>query len=306
MGIRKIVHIDEEKCNGCGFCIPNCAEGALKIIDGKAKLVSDVYCDGLGACLGHCPQDAISIIEREGVEFDEKEVEKYLSGEKKNEEHGHHGCIGSEVRQGHTCPGSAVKQFDGGQGCKGDSVKQFAKEGHGCPGSTVRQFDGDDRRSGSVSQSDEKSNSCLGSAVKQMNRISGLDENIVVSSKLRQWPVQLALIPPNAPFFKGSDLLITADCVPFAYGNYHNDFLKGRTVVVGCPKLDDAEYYAKKLEEIIRENDLESITLLRMQVLCCGGMAYAARTARDNSGINIPIKVVTIGIEGDIVKKEWV
>lgn len=252
MGIRKIVHIDEEKCNGCGLCIPNCVEGALKIIDGKARLVSDVYCDGLGACLGHCPQDAISIIEREGEVFDEKEVEKHLSCEKKDGDHVHHGCPGSEVRQ-------------------------FNQE-HGCPGN----------------------------AIKRIRRVDDLEDDMVVSSKLRQWPVQLALVPPNAPFFKGSDLLITADCVPFAYGNYHNDFLKGRTVVVGCPKLDDAEYYEKKLEEIIRENDLESITLLRMQVPCCGGMAYAAKTARDKSGINIPIKVVIIGIEGDIVKKEWI
>lgn len=281
MGIRKIVHIDEEKCNGCGLCIPNCAEGALKIIDGKAKLVSDVYCDGLGACLGHCPQDAISIIEREGEEFDEKEVEKYLSGEKKDEKHRHHGCPGSEIRQfeggGHVCPGSAVRAFNGGHRCS-ESDNQLGKDSHSCPGSAMKKF----------------------------NRADDIDENMVVSSKLRQWPVQLALVPPNAPFLKGSDLLITADCVPFAYGNYHNDFLKGRTVVVGCPKLDDTEYYAKKLEEIIRENDLESITLLRMQVPCCGGMAYAAKTARDNSGINIPIKVVTIGIEGDIVKKEWI
>ncbi len=258
MAIRKVVHIDEEKCNGCGLCIPNCVEGALKIIDGKAKLVSDVYCDGLGACLGHCPQDAISIIEREADEFDEAEVHKYIASKKEE----HLGSKGHVSHQG--CPGSAIRQFNNGGY-------------HGCPGSAAKQFNGNDD-----------------------------SDDVKVSSKLRQWPVQLALVPPNAPYLKGADLLITADCVPFAYGNYHNDFLKGRAVVVGCPKLDDVEYYVERLRDIIMENDLESITVLRMQVPCCGGISYAARTARDSSGINIPIKVVTIGIEGDIINKEWI
>lgn len=258
MAIRKVVHIDEEKCNGCGLCIPNCVEGALKIIDGKAKLVSDVYCDGLGACLGHCPQDAISIIEREADEFDEAEVHKYIASKKEE----HLGSKGHVSHQG--CPGSAIRQFNNGGR-------------HGCPGSAAKQFNGNDD-----------------------------SDDVKVSSKLRQWPVQLALVPPNAPYLKGADLLITADCAPFAYGNYHNDFLKGRAVVVGCPKLDDVEYYVERLRDIIIENDLESITVLRMQVPCCGGISYAARTARDNSEINIPIKVVTIGIEGDIINKEWI
>lgn len=248
MAVRKIVQIDEEKCNGCGLCIPNCVEGALKIVDGKAKLVSDVYCDGLGACLGHCPQDAISVIEREADEFDEKAVEEYTKTSKKDEQHSCHG-------------GTEPAHFGG------------------CPGSAARQ---------------------LG------NRNSSDDQNIKVTSKLGQWPVQLSLVAPNAPYFKGSDLLITADCVPFAYANYHNDFLKDKSVVVGCPKLDELDPYIAKLEQIIRINNLESITVLRMEVPCCGGMAYAAKTARDNAQTDIPIKVVTIGIEGDIVKREYI
>lgn len=254
MAVRKIVQIDEEKCNGCGLCIPNCAEGALKIVNGKAKLISDVYCDGLGACLGHCPQDAINIIERDADEFDENAVEELLKS--KEEKKDECGCGGgnhiSHTHHGHT--------------------------GGGCPGSMMKQF----------------------------NNKSAKDDSVKVSSKLRQWPVQLALVPPNAPYFNRADLLITADCVPFAYGNYHNDFLKDKAVVVGCPKLDDAEFYANKLEEIIRENDLESITVLRMEVPCCGGMSFAAKTARDKSGVNIPIKVVTIGIQGDIIKREYI
>ena len=246
MAIRKIIQIDEEKCNGCGLCIPNCAEGALKIIDGKAKLDADVLCDGLGACLGHCPQDAIHIIERDADEFDEKEVEKRMSKmENKHEDANHE-------NHGHN--------------------------GGGCPGSRMRQFE-DKEDTG---------------------------KDVKISSKLRQWPVQLTLVSPGAPYFKNADLLITADCVPYAYANYHNEFLKDRAVVIGCPKLDEVESYVRKLTDIIKTNDLESITVLKMEVPCCGGMASAAKAARDNSGIEIPIKVVTIGIEGEIKGKQYI
>ena len=257
MAMRKIVHIDETKCNGCGLCIPNCAEGALKIVDGKAKLVKDIYCDGLGACLGHCPMDAIEIVEREAEEFDEVATHEYLKEKVKAPQGG--------------CPGSSVRQFSL------DDKPKVVHQG-GCPGSRMRQFG---------NKAEEKS------------------ETAVVS-KLRQWPVQLMLVPTNAPYFRNADLLITADCVPFAYGNYHNDFLKDKSVVVGCPKLDDLQHYVEKLTEIMRGNDLESITVLKMEVPCCSGMASAAKNARDKSGCSIPIKVVTIGIEGDIIKREYI
>lgn len=256
MAIRKIVHIDENKCDGCGLCIPNCAEGALKIIDGKARLISEVYCDGLGACLGHCPQDAITVIEREAEEFDEEATMEFLAQERAQNEHNHH--------EGHGCQ-------------SGHHHEHHAHHG-GCPGSRMRQF------SNSVEE----------------------DSDIKVTSKLRQWPVQLELVPPNAPYLQGADLLITADCVPFAYGNYHNDFLKGKAVVVGCPKLDDTQLYIDRLEEMIKFNDLNSITVLRMEVPCCGGMAYAAKLARDNAEADIPISVVTIGIQGDIKNRELI
>ena len=238
MAIRKIVEIDEDKCNGCGLCIPNCAEGALQIIDGKAKLIGDILCDGLGACLGHCPQDAINIIERDAHEFDEIEVEKRMDKMEKNHEH----------------------------------------HGGGCPGSMMRNIE----------------------------RKEEVNNDVKVTSKLRQWPVQLTLVSPGAPYFKNADLLITADCVPFAYANYHNEFLKDKAVVVGCPKLDDVESYVKKLTDIIKLNDLESITVLRMEVPCCGGISMAAKTARDNSGVEIPIKVITVGIEGEIKGKQYI
>ncbi|MBL4935850.1 4Fe-4S binding protein [Clostridium sp. YIM B02515] len=249
MAVRKIVSIDESKCNGCGLCIPNCAEGALAIIDGKAKLVKDLYCDGLGACLGHCPQDAITITEREAVDFDQEAVEKMLKEKNIGEKHVEHKETHEHMHEG------------------------------GCPGSRMRMM--------------------------QRREVED-DVNIKQTSKLRQWPVQLQLVPASAPYFKNADLLVTADCVPFAYANYHNDFLKGKVVVVGCPKLDDTRYYAEKLGDIIKSNDLESITVLRMEVPCCSGIAQAAKIGRDNSGINIPIKVVTISIEGEVIKREYI
>lgn len=263
MAVRKIVSIDESKCDGCGLCIPNCAEGALAIIDGKAKLVKDIYCDGLGACLGHCPQDAINIIERDAEEFNEDEVEKMLIEQGKTLKP-HQDILKA------ACPGSAVKQFN--------SPQMHSHEG-GCPGSRMRMLQ-------------RKENEEV--------------EDGRVTSKLRQWPVQLQLVPASAPFLKNADLLVTADCVPFAYANYHNDFLKGKAVVVGCPKLDDTMYYAKKIQDIISLNDLESIIVLRMEVPCCSGIAQATKIGRDNSGVNIPIKVVTISIEGEILKKDYI
>lgn len=267
MALRKIVQIDEEKCNGCGLCIPNCAEGALQIVDGKAKIVKDSFCDGLGACLGHCPEDAIQIIERDADEFDEEEVEKHLAKKLHSESDHECGCNGKDQDRS---PGHG-----GGNGHGGG----HGHGGGGCPGSMMRQFN--------TNKSDD-------------------DKDVKVTSKLSQWPVQLMLVPVNAPYFKNADLLITADCVPFAYANYHNDYLKGKSVVIGCPKLDDVEHYVEKLSNIIKNNDLESVTVLKMEVPCCGGMAYAAKQARDKSGINIPIKVVTISLQGEALGKEFI
>jgi Pyruvate/2-oxoacid:ferredoxin oxidoreductase delta subunit len=256
MAIRKIIKIDEEKCNGCGLCIPNCAEGALAIIDGKAKIVKDIYCDGLGACLGHCPQDALEVIERDAPDFDEEAAIAFVKSQ-----------------GGYLKPQVHIDKPEDGPSSKPLTLPQTG----GCPGSQM----------------------------KQISRNETNDSNVKLTSKLAQWPVQLMLVPVNAPYFKGADLLITADCVPLAYANYHNDFLKDKAVVVGCPKLDDANYYAEKLSEIIKANDLESVTVLRMEVPCCGGMAVAAKTARDKSGIEIPVKVITISIEGEILKREY-
>ncbi|MBM4278962.1 MAG: 4Fe-4S ferredoxin [Deltaproteobacteria bacterium] len=242
MATRKIVKIDEEKCNGCGLCIPNCAEGAIQIVDGKAKLVSDKFCDGLGACLGHCPEDAITIIEREAADFDEKAVEVHLHKK---------------------------------QGAPPQLHPKPQPEFTGCPSSRAMQFE-----------------------VPKPKAQSGAKESTV--SQLSQWPVQLKLVPVNAPYFEDADLLIAADCVPFAYPDFHHDFLKGKAVVVGCPKLDDIQLYREKLTAIFKENSIRSVTVPFMEVPCCFGLVKATEDAIEASGKDISFKKVKIGIRGEI------
>jgi Pyruvate/2-oxoacid:ferredoxin oxidoreductase delta subunit len=244
--MRKIVKIDEEKCDGCGLCVPACAEGAIQIIDGKAKLVSDTYCDGLGACLGECPQDAISIIEREASEFDQKAVERHLT---------------------------AMKSGD-----TASAERSTAREEPACP-------------------------SCAGAAIQQFSRHAAERPSpgeAPAKSLLGHWPVQLMLVPPHAPFLKNADLLICADCVPFTVPDFHNRYLAGRAVLVGCPKLDDLNHYFNKFKAIFAEAAPRSITVLRMEVPCCGGIAQAVLQARNETAPGIPVEVHTIGIQGSI------
>jgi NAD-dependent dihydropyrimidine dehydrogenase PreA subunit len=245
MSVRKIVQIDENKCNGCGVCVPSCAEGAIQIIDGKAKVLSDNLCDGLGACLGDCPMDAITIIEREAEAFDEEAVKAHLGKEEKTTHHHEH-------HHGGGCPGSQMRMLN-------KSVQSTAVVGEG-------------------------------------------DVEIKIKSQLQQWPVQLMLVPPTAPYFEGADLLVTADCVPFAYPNYHLDLLKGKKVVVGCPKLDDVAFYATKLTQIIKMNEIKSVTVAFMEVPCCTGIVKAVEKAIADSGKNISLHRVRIGIEGEASK----
>lgn len=229
---RSIVHIDEEKCNGCGQCIPNCAEGALQIIEGKARIVKDAYCDGLGACLGRCPQDAISIIEREASEFDEEAVHEHLKALKKRETLAC-GCLASQV-----------------QVLGGDSAKERV--------------------------------------------------DAPIMSALRHWPVQLNLVPIEAPFFNDTDLLLMADCVAVAFPTLHQDLLKGRSVIIGCPKFDDIDRYIEKLTEILKRNDVRSLTVAHMEVPCCSALNVVARRALDSSGEMIPTQRLIFSVHGDI------
>lgn len=240
---RKIIEIDENKCNGCGECIPACDEGALKIVDGVARLVDDKYCDGLGNCLGECPQDAIHMIEREAAEFDEEAVEQKL--EQADSEH-----------------------------------EGASPAGGGCPGAAAMSFSEAD------SQEDTGATGEAG------------------ESALRQWPVQLHLVPPTAPYLENADLLLSADCVPFALANFHDALLSGHRLLIGCPKLDEGQSYREKLRAILENNSINSLTVAHMEVPCCYGLIALAREAIEKSDANVELQTVEISIEGNLAEKK--
>lgn len=235
--VRQIIHIDENKCNGCGICATACHEGAIEIVDGKAKLVRENFCDGFGDCLPGCPTGAITFEEREAPEYDEQAV---LAAKKQKE--------------------------------------QSAAPAHQCPGSMMRQMN-------------------------RNNDAKEVDNSMEVkmTSQLQNWPVQIKLAPISAPYFDNAKLLIAADCTAYAYASFHKDFIKGKVTLIGCPKLDAIDY-SEKLTEIIKNNDITSVTIVRMEVPCCGGLEMAAKKALQNSGKFIPWQVVTIGINGDIIE----
>jgi NAD-dependent dihydropyrimidine dehydrogenase PreA subunit len=240
MVLRNIVKIDEEKCDGCGQCVNACAEGAIKIINGKAKLVSETYCDGLGACLSHCPKDAITIEKREVAEFDEQAAKKHLAEQQQD-----------KLRDNLACPGMmAAKLRD-----KTDAADTISTE---------------------------------------------------ASSQLTHWPVQLKLLSPQASCFADADLLLVADCVPFAMGDFHSRFLKDHSVAVGCPKLDNPDFYIEKLAAILKANKLRSLTVIHMEVPCCFGLTHIARQAIARSGVKISFDDVTIDLHGGVSKVQTI
>ncbi len=269
---RKIVEIDEDKCDGCGLCIPNCHEGALQIIDGKARLVSDLFCDGLGNCLGHCPQGAIEIVEREAEPYDEKKVMVKITkqGENTIKAHLQHLKDHNETK----FLNQAIEYLDE------NNIKNPLKEDTkmqenlpcGCPGTAMREVNNDEDASNNAEQ----------------------------TSALRQWPVQLNLLPPQAQFFDNSHLLVSADCVPFANPNFHSKLLNGKSLVIGCPKLDDIEAYQEKLTEIFKNNKIKSITVAIMEVPCCHGLLSAVEEAIKVSGKDIPLIKEIVSISGEI------
>ena len=250
---RKIVEIDEGKCDGCGQCIISCAEGALQIVDGKARLVSDKYCDSLGACLGECPQGAISIIEREGEAFDEEAVKQHLAAKAR-----------ALPDQACGCPSAAVLQFE-----SKDNLPC------GCPSSTVSQFRATAREEATPSPGSQP-------------------------SELSNWPVQLTLVPPKAPFLQGADVLLAADCTAFASGGFHREFLRNHALLVACPKLDNYEAHQAKLTEIFRQSGIRSLTVLRMEVPCCSGLTRMAMQAILSSNKDIPFREVILTTRGEV------
>ena len=242
--IRKIIQIDEEKCDGCGQCVPGCAEGALQIVDGKARMVAEKYCDGLGACLGECPNDALQVIEREAEEFDESAVEAHLEKQEKAGQ-------SDQPKPAGTCPSAAIQIH--------------AREASCQKANTPSSHSGGER------------------------------------GYLTHWPIQIRLIPPNAPFLKGADLLVVADCVPASYPLFHQQFVKNRVVMMGCPKFDQVQEYIDKFTQIFRQAGINSITVLMMEVPCCSGLPMIVKKGLQAACVNIPLSVATISTKGELI-----
>lgn len=255
MALRKMISIDEELCNGCGECVPSCEEGALAIVDGKAKLVKEIYCDGLGACLGDCPTGALKVEVREAEDFDPKAVAKHLKA------------------QGRAIP----DHMPSPESLRLDKSTGGPKPMGGCPGSTMQTM----------------------TPCGQANIPSAQPTGV---SALSHWPIQLRLVPPTAPFLKGADLLLTADCVPVASPSYHTEFLPGKVVLMGCPKFDNQMEYVDKLAAIIGENDLKSITVLEMEVPCCSSMSAILSEAVKRAGKKVDTVRVTIARSGGVLE----
>jgi NAD-dependent dihydropyrimidine dehydrogenase PreA subunit len=311
---REIIKIDEEKCNGCGLCIPNCHEGALQIIDGKARLISDLMCDGLGACINHCPEGAMEIELREAEPYDEVKVMKEMVTKGKNVVIAHmkhlkdHGefvflkqaatfLIENEdkisfpvkevIQEVHSfAPGNGQKVVHDhahgkpAQHAHLEKAAPAAFNGGGCPGSKSMSF----------------------APPKSHNETPVSDSG----SRLAQWPVQMHLINPQAAHFKGSDLLLAADCVAFSTGDFHNRFLNGKTLAIACPKLDsNKEVYMQKLIHLINDSAINTLTVMIMEVPCCAGLEQMAKMAVESADRKVPLKSVTIGIRGDVLEEAW-
>ncbi len=283
MAKRKIIKIDDDKCNGCGLCIPNCPEGAIQLIDGKARLISDLFCDGLGACLGHCPQGAITIEEREAAEYKEKEVMKNIVKGGPNVIKAHLEHLHDHNQAGYL---AQALEFLKEKKLPVPSGEMALAHGHsGCPGSKVLNL----KSSGKMGQSPSGTVPIFPSDTKREPQLSN-------------WPVQIKLVPTNAPYFEGADILVAADCVPFAYPEFHEKLLSGKVLLVGCPKLDDIELYKEKIAEIIKNNDIKSITYVHMEVPCCFGLVTAIQEAIEDSGKRVPFKESVISIRGESLK----
>jgi Fe-S-cluster-containing hydrogenase component 2 len=249
--LRKIIKIDDELCDGCGNCIPSCAEGALEIVNGKARVIADFYCDGLGACLGECPTGALSIVERETDEFDEKAVVDHLAKQSAEE------------------------------------PRTMPMVSGGCPSARLQTF---------VSREAASASNTAQAAIQPA-------EFEQSESALSHWPVQIMLVPPTAPFLKNADLLVVADCVPVSYPDFHRDFLKGKAVMMGCPKFDDAQHYIEKFSQICKVSGIKSITNVVMEVPCCSALPMIVKKGMQLSGVTIPMEEIVISTRGKVLDR---
>ncbi|MDP2209592.1 MAG: 4Fe-4S binding protein [Bacteroidota bacterium] len=254
---RKIIKIDESLCDGCALCIPSCPEGALQIVNGKAKLVKESFCDGLGACLGDCPQNALTVVEEFTEEYDNVSVNEHIKLNAPDKLQTH---IDHMAQHGHELSFSKMNMLGGG-----------------CPSARTIQW------AQPQAQAQEQ------------------EQKVNFASQLRQWPVQLHLVPPTAPYFQNADFVLVADCVPFAYPNFHSEFLSGNAIAIACPKLDDTTPYVQKLAQIFKTANLKSVKVVMMEVPCCSGLVRLVQEAANYSGLVLPIEIVTIGIKGNLL-----
>ena len=279
---RDIIVINEDKCTGCGACVPSCKEGALQIIDGKARLISDLYCDGLGACVGHCPFDAMRIEEREAEAYDERKVmiENIIpAGENTIKAHLQH-LMDHNGMKWYEEAVVVLEEMRIENPIKKEKI-EVKHQGSGCPGSKAMAFEKEQSKE-SIGVGDTR-------------------------SQLRQWPVQLHLLSPHAPYFENADLLLAADCVAFAMGNFHSGYLKNKTLAIACPKLDSSqESYIEKLVAMIDESKINTITCMIMEVPCCSSLLRLAKEAVNRANRNVPIKAITVGLQGEIIQESWV
>jgi NAD-dependent dihydropyrimidine dehydrogenase PreA subunit len=289
---RDILKIDEDLCNGCGLCVPNCHEGALQVIDGKVRLVSELMCDGLGACIGYCPEGAITIEKREAEPYSETRVMEQMKDKGKNtiiahlkhlKDHGETGFLQEGVGYLKTHRSDITFNLDEVLSeVHNHSHPHTQAQGGGCPGSRPM-------------------------VINKPQQSENIGEISDQPSELRQWPVQMHLVNPNAPYFRNADLLLAADCVAFSMGNFHNRYLKGKALAIACPKLDHGtDVYVEKLRAIIDESKVNSITVMMMEVPCCGGLLQMVKAALDGASRKVPVKMMIAGISGEILKEEWI
>jgi Pyruvate/2-oxoacid:ferredoxin oxidoreductase delta subunit len=275
---REIIKIDEEKCTGCELCIPNCPEGAIQIIDGKARLISDLFCDGLGACIGHCPEDAITVEVREAEPYNEKQVMENIVKQGENTIKAHLLHLREHGEEGYLKEAYEVLEEKGIEVSLDESHQHVHS---GCPGSRSMEFSSPEE---SADTSGEKR-----------------------PSELTQWPIQLHLIPPMAPHFQGRDILLSADCVAFSVGDFHRDHLKGKSLMIACPKLDSGQdVYVDKLTALIDNANIKSLTVLTMEVPCCSGLVSIAQEAASKASREVPIKWIVVSVRGEIIREDTI
>jgi Fe-S-cluster-containing hydrogenase component 2 len=284
--LRKIIRIDEELCNGCGLCVPDCAEGSLQIIDGKARLVSDNLCDGLGACLGSCPTGALQIIEREAEDFSEEAVHAFLADKKKKDETA---PTGQEAVKPSGCPSTQLQTFPPVSACQAaNQPVSMTAAAPTIPGSHgIRPS--------------------LAVAAPTIPGSHGIRPSLAVTggtSALSHWPVQIRLVPPSAPFLQNADLLVAADCTAVSAPNFHTDFLPGKVVMMGCPKFDDAKSYVQRFAEIIATCNLKRLTILIMEVPCCSSMTGIIKAAMEQAGKTVPVEQITLSTRGEVINRQ--